>query len=340
MARLVGYFYNQLPPEIVKLLIREWNQKNQPPLPADKLERDLEGMFSRFTKEPGKYGVGSAMAEEAEILIETPENSVDDYLRGLEHRGRFEKPELPFGFKFLDELSNGLRRGSWDVFAANVKTGKTTLVLNILWNLLKLGKRVVYFSTEMSRDQVFDKLLSIATGIPASALMKGRLSESQKAQIKNFSSDFKKLSLCLPKVHQPGVKDVRAALVKYAPDVLCVDYVQYVKTVHQSRRLDVQEFVVGLSEMMAEFNAAGLVTSQLNVHRDFREHMKEIPPTLEDLPESSSIKRGARLVALMTSDIRSTEPIRPIEIEIAANRFGPVGRGFVNFHLETQRVTE
>lgn len=342
MARLVGYFVNRVPHEAVRIIMADWNTRNSPPIPEDKFNRDLEGMLGRFKVDQVK-GARELGADDADstLILESPEAVAEDYLNHLEQRGRFEKPELPFGYAFLDSLTNGLRRKSWDVFAADVKTGKTTFVLNVIFGLLKLGKRVTYFSTEMNRADIIDKLVSMSTGIPGSSLIKGRLSSEDKQKVKNFLAEFKRFNLFIPKIHQPSIADVRKALDKHPSDVVCLDYIQHVRATHgDNRRLDIQEFCMGFTSLVDEYNVAGLLTSQLNVHRDFREKMAVIAPTLHDLPESAAIKRGARLVALMESDVRSEDTIRPVKIVIAANRFGGVGEGFINFHRETQRMTE
>src|SRR4030042_3563260 len=67
---------------------------------------------------------------------------------------------VPTGFKDLDDTLAGLQKSNLIILAARPGIGKTTLALNIAQNVaIKYQRPVGFFSLEMSREELVDRLL-------------------------------------------------------------------------------------------------------------------------------------------------------------------------------------
>src|SRR3990167_3646572 len=144
------------------------------------------------------------LIEEAEArLFEVSQRSVKQDITSLEsilgesfdrlddlhrHKGRIRG--LPTGLRDLDKLLAGLKRSDLDVIAARPSMGKTALMLNIALNIATKTEQgtVLYFSLEMSKEQLVDRLLAAEAGVDAWKLRTGDgLTDS----------DFEKLSAAM-----------------------------------------------------------------------------------------------------------------------------------------------
>lgn len=98
---------------------------------------------------------------------------------------------LESGFKTIDNAINGIRKGHYWIINAYNNTGKSYFLLNVANRLLNNGKRVLYFSLEMSRVQTFARMLGIETGIDPTALERGEFLEQElNAKAKLYEQDL------------------------------------------------------------------------------------------------------------------------------------------------------
>lgn len=81
---------------------------------------------------------------------------------------------VPTGYKDLDNILAGLQRSDLIVLAARPSMGKTALALNLAHNVaVKSAQPVLFFSPEMSKEQLVDRLLAAEAGVDAWNLEQG-----------------------------------------------------------------------------------------------------------------------------------------------------------------------
>ena len=100
--------------------------------------------------------------EREEIIQELNSKSVlyniDSFFQKSEE-GKF-KP-ISTGFKNFDSIINGgLQKQSLVVIGGGSSMGKTTFTINLALNLLKQNKKIIYYSLEMSEEQIQSKIFS------------------------------------------------------------------------------------------------------------------------------------------------------------------------------------
>lgn len=78
------------------------------------------------------------------------------------------------GYQKLDDAIDGLRDGHIWILGGYTNAGKSTSALNIVSNLIKENKRVVFYSLEMSANDIISKLLGIMLKVHGGSLLKGK----------------------------------------------------------------------------------------------------------------------------------------------------------------------
>ena len=145
--------------------------------PEDLIEKAEENLFNLAEKDkvdngPQKFQVSLKLATE---LIN------DAFKRGSE------LPGVDTGFKRLNGFLGGLNKSDLIVLAGRPSMGKTALATNIAFKAAKssLEKKepVLFFSLEMSSEQLAQRILSEQSGIDSHRIRKGDINESEFSNI-------------------------------------------------------------------------------------------------------------------------------------------------------------
>lgn len=326
LVRLVSGFFNQgfTEPEIIPL-VEEWNTKNSPPLTTERLANDLKGILHYFrtgkylTPKQRDYQRITDTAEDTSH-VESAAVAVDDYFKHLEAASERKEPEMKFGWKKLDEVAWGIERKELIVVGAGPGVGKTNLLMNVAQNLGEQKKKVLYFSTEMERNKIYNRYFALATGVPHRAIKTGQLDKEQKARLATYKETFRQLGFHTSKAHAPDSHMVRIAAEKYEPDVLIFDYIQHIKISSDNRRLEIVGFMMDLKELAKDLNMAVICASQFNrPMRDLKSGTIR-PFTIYDFAESSNIEKEASIAFILQKPAESPDVIIPVQVDLVKNR--------------------
>lgn len=146
----------------------------------DLLDKAESEIFSLTQKHLAKSftSVRSALEESFDRLDELHKRA--DGLRGV-----------PTGYKDLDDSLAGFQPSNLLILAARPGVGKTTLALNIAQNVaVKYKKSVGFFSLEMSKEELVDRLLVSQADIDAWKLKTGKLSEDDFTSLSNAMGEL------------------------------------------------------------------------------------------------------------------------------------------------------
>jgi replicative DNA helicase len=261
---------------------------------------------------------------------------------------------VPTGFIELDEMMAGLQPSDFIIVAARPSAGKTSLVLNMAQHVgTKTGRTVGFFSLEMSKEQLFMRLLTSEAGIDAHRLRTGFLGER----------DFPKITAAMERLHAAkifiddsasiGVLEMRAkarrlSQSEHGLDLIIVDYLQLMqgKGRFENRVLELASISRGLKALAKEMNVPVVALSQLSRAPEARTIKR---PQLSDLRESGALEQDADVVIMIYREdmYEPTEENEGIaELIVAKQRNGPTGsvklaflKQFTRFeNLETQRT--
>lgn len=140
---------------------------------------------------------------------------------------------LATGFAKLDAFTNGFQKGNLIIVAARPSMGKTAIVLNMAKNmsLSSARKTVAFFSLEMGRDELVQRLLSSTALIEGQRLKTGRINTEQ--EWKNLSSAvsvFMEAPLYIDDTPAVTVAQIRARCrrlkAEHGLDAVMIDYLQ------------------------------------------------------------------------------------------------------------------
>lgn len=207
---------------------------------------------------------------------------------------------IPTGIGELDKTITGLNKSDLIILGARPGMGKTALALNIARNVAGRKKTVCFFSLEMTRDQLAQRLLSSEAGIPSPKMRTGDLTDDEWTRLGTAGSELSKFELYLDETSTLTVPEMKAKLLRMGKvDLVVVDYLGLMQSPRRNdnRVLEVQEITRGLKIMAKELRVPIIVCAQLS--RGTETRGKSHRPGLSDLRESGSIEQDADIVLFL-----------------------------------------
>jgi len=255
----------------------------------------------------------------------------------LELKQKSVKPTLPgliSGFYDLDSLTQGFQKSDLIILAGRPSMGKTAFVLNVTQAILKSYKSpIIFFSLEMSKEQLIYRLLSNETGISQTRLKLGNLYKDDWSKLKKSIQIYSKLPFFIDDQSDITIVDIRSKIKKIIFEqghisLIIIDYLQLLlnsKIKAENRVQELSQITRSLKAIAKEFQIPIIALSQLSRNVENRTNKR---PILSDLRESGSIEQDADLVLMLYREnyYNSTiENITPAELIIAKHRNGPLG---------------
>ena len=250
------------------------------------------------------------------------------------------------GYRDLDNMTAGLQKSDLIILAARPAMGKTTLVTNLAYNVATIEKKpVLFFSLEMSKEQLVDRMLADASGVDSWNIRTGNLSDDDFAKLSEAMGEMAEAPIHIDDTPGLSVLEMRTKARRAAHDnelgLIIVDYLQLMQATnnHNGNRVqEVSEISRGLKLIARELNVPLIALSQLS--RSVESRTPPIPQ-LSDLRESGSIEQDADIVSFIYRP-GYYEPDNPevqniTDLIIAKHRNGPVGKVQLYFHPERLR---
>ena len=218
----------------------------------------------------------------------------------LDHLSALDDPAgIPTGFSDIDGIIGGLNKSDLIIVGARPGMGKTSFILNLARNAARVGKKVAFFSLEMSRDQLAQRLLSLDSSVGINRLRKGGLSLDEWDRIATATGELYNAKIYVDESSAITVQQIKAKVRRNKPDVVFIDYLQLLTAVTKSdnRAVQVQEMTRDLKIMAKELAIPVVVCSQLSRAGTGRgvSHI----PQLSDLRESGAIEQDADIVIML-----------------------------------------
>ncbi len=244
---------------------------------------------------------------------------------------------VPTGFPDLDNALAGMQKSNLIVLAARPGVGKTSLAMNIAqYVALQVKRPVGFFSLEMSREELVDRLLVAQADIDAWKLKTGKLSEDDFTKLSNAMGELAEAPLFIDDTPALSILEMRTKArrlqVENGLDFLIVDYLQLARSRNLENRVqEVSEISQGLKNLARELKIPVLALSQLSRAVETRGGKK---PQLADLRESGSIEQDADVVMFLWRE--DDENNENIMLDIAKHRNGPLKS--IPLHFRGDRI--
>lgn len=261
------------------------------------------------------------------------------------HRNKGTLRGVRTGYRDLDTMTAGLQRSDLIVLAARPAMGKTTLVTNLAYNVATIAKQpVLFFSLEMSKEQLVDRMLADASGVDAWNIRTGNLSDDDFSKLSEAMGEMAEAPIFIDDTPGMSVLEIRTkarrAMHEQPLGLIIVDYLQLMQGNGRSdgnRVQEVSEISRGLKLIARELNVPVIALSQLS--RSVESRSPQIPQ-LADLRESGSIEQDADIVMFIYREAYynpETERENITDLIIAKHRNGPTGKIELYFHPERLR---
>ncbi len=261
------------------------------------------------------------------------------------HRNKGSLRGVRTGYRDLDNMTAGLQRSDLIILAARPAMGKTTLVTNLAYNVATVAKQpVLFFSLEMSKEQLVDRMLADASGVDAWNIRTGNLSDEDFSKLSEAMGDMAEAPIYIDDTPGLSVLEMRTKARRASHEqplgLIIVDYLQLMQASGRSdgnRVQEVSEISRGLKLIARELNVPVIALSQLS--RSVENRSPQIPQ-LADLRESGSIEQDADIVMFIYREAYynpDTDRENITDLIISKHRNGPVGKVELYFHPERLR---
>jgi len=142
---------------------------------------------------------------------------------------------IPCGYPKIDDVIDGIRPEHLWVIGGYTNFGKSSLALNVTANLIRQGKRVVFYSLEMSKVDILTKLVGIMTSQPGLSIIKGYRHDEEKVRMAFDMISKSNFSIHSSKCELDAIEySMYDENMKAPVDLFIVDFIQLV-TVKDAR---------------------------------------------------------------------------------------------------------
>ena len=256
---------------------------------------------------------------------------------------------VPTGFVDLDEMTSGLQPSDLVLVAARPSMGKTSFVLNIAQHVgVQTGMTVGFFSLEMSKEQLFMRMLTSEARIDAHRFRSGYLNEKDYGRLSHALGTLAEARVFIDDTASIGVLEMRAKArrlqAEHGLHLLIIDYIQLMqgRGRFESRQQELASISRSLKGLAKELKVPLIALSQLSRAPETRSDHR---PQLSDLRESGALEQDADLVMFIyREDQYRNEDGQPnqdaegiAEIIIGKQRNGPTGVAKLAFIKEHTR---
>ena len=211
---------------------------------------------------------------------------------------------IPSGIGELDKMITGLNKSDLIILGARPGMGKSSFALNIARNVaLQAGKTVCFFSLEMTRDQLAQRMLSSEAAIKSEKLRTGDLEPEEWTRLTQAGENLSKAEIYFDETSNITVPEMKAKLRRMKRvDLVIIDYLGLMHTPRQNdnRVQEISEITRSLKIMAKELKVPIIACAQLS--RGTEQKGKSHKPALADLRDSGSIEQDADIVLFLYRD--------------------------------------
>ncbi len=310
-----------------KILVEAYEAEQEPDLLLDEAERSI------FAIAEDRIRAGFVP------LRDLVQDSFATIEKLQQHKGAV--TGVPSGFVDLDEMTSGFQPGDLVIVAARPSMGKTSLVLNMAQHIGTSTDMIVgLFSLEMSKEQLFMRMLTAEARIDAHRFRTGYLSEKDYGRLSHALGTLAEARVFIDDSAGIGVLEMRAKARRLAAshglNLLVIDYLQLMqgRGRFESRQQEVASISRSMKGLAKELNIPVIALSQLSRAPEGRGDHK---PQLSDLRESGALEQDADVVLFIyRSEVYDKDETKPedqgiAEIIIGKQRNGPIGTVKLSF---------
>ena len=255
------------------------------------------------------------------------------------------------GFNDLDEMTSGFQPAELIIVAARPSMGKTAFTLNVAQHAaIEHNVPVAFFSLEMSKESLVQRMLTSEARIDAQRLRKGQLRDDDFPRLARAAGILSSAPVWIDDTPGLTLLELRSKARRLKADagigLVVVDYLQLMQgpANSESRQQEVSQISRGLKALAKELNVPVIALSQLSRAPEQRTGENK-RPQLSDLRESGAIEQDADLIMFLyrqefydgPTDKDGNSLEGKAEVIVGKQRNGPTGLVNLFFHKQYTR---
>lgn len=240
------------------------------------------------------------------------------------------------GYSQMDALMGGLLPGTVFALAARSGHGKTDFALSLMLKYAAQGLKVLYYSMEMSKNQMMTRVAAQITAINNTRIRDKKLLDEERQLIAKAFRVIKGRDAIRMAEERPGIAEIRLAIRTFQPAVVFIDHLSLMKMPRRKSRVEeVADTTRAIKALALENGVAVVELVQMNREVEKRQNKR---PMLSDLKESGTIEEDADYVMFLQAH-KGDEPLKGNDSfetfgYLEKNRHG--GTGVVKFAWRPQ----
>lgn len=212
---------------------------------------------------------------------------------------------VPSGFSDLDKITNGWQNSDLIIVAGRPAMGKTAFVLSQAKNMSKNNYPVLFFSLEMSSEQLMNRIISAESQIENDKIRSGQMYEADWQRLEAVIPEIQKLKLFIDDTAAISLFELRSKALqmkqKHGISCIIIDYLQLMTISNRdfkgNREQEVATISRGLKQLAKELDVPIIALSQLS--RNTVQRGGDLEPRLSDLRDSGAIEQDADIVCFI-----------------------------------------
>jgi replicative DNA helicase len=251
------------------------------------------------------------------------------------------------GFNDLDEMTSGFQPSDLIIVAARPSMGKTAFCLNVAQHAsIDEQRKVAFFSLEMSKESLVQRMLTSEARVDAQRLRRGLLRDDEFPMLARAAGILSSAPIWIDDTPGLTLLEMRSKARRLKADngldMVIVDYLQLMQgpSNAENRQQEVSQISRGLKALAKELNVPVVALSQLS--RAPEQRTGDHRPQLSDLRESGAIEQDADLIMFLFRQEMYDGPVDKdgnsiegkAELIVGKQRNGPTGS--VNLHFYKQ----
>jgi len=260
------------------------------------------------------------------------------HLKRMESAGDMRNVQT--GIHEFDRITGGMQPGELFVAAGRPGDGKSAVAIQIAVNAAKAGKKVCFFSLEMTEVQIMNRLYAGYGPVDDYHLRVSDLNTDELKRMQTLTDNWRELPFFLDYTAANSRENIRAQVMlqqnKSGCDLIVVDYLHLMETGQRKGEILEQAIarnVRAMKYLAKETGCPLLLISQMNRNSENRAHRMHLPQ-LSDLRDSGTIEQVADCVFFIYRperygilvDESTGQSLKGVgKLIIAKNRNGAVG---------------
>jgi replicative DNA helicase len=242
------------------------------------------------------------------------------------------------GIHDLDLATGGFYGGELVTLGARPGVGKSALAGQIAVEVARGGRPVLFVTMEMSGEEVGIRSLLSKSRVSNRRVKRARLEPDDVRAIIRAADQLRDAPVIVSDARDQSIRQVAAqarSMARKGLGLVVIDYLQLLRPANPRlpRHEQVAEMTRSLKNLAGELDVPILLLSQLNRASDSADR----EPRLSDLKESGAIEQDSDIVLLMHRDTEFYQRAGALDVIVAKQRNGAVGRFKLSYHGETFR---